>query len=129
MKILTEYSFKNNQALAIKNEKVLKVMNDKKMISPYLASSLVDLLKPWNKIQFNLTKDHNSIRMNDFLMNGNIPVTLYSNMLTFGDSNESFKLDGDLLKTMTKYKFNVGHSNPQEQKIILWVSKRKEIWY
>ena len=26
------------------------------------------------------------------------------------------KLDRDLLKTMTKYKFNVEYSNPQDQK-------------
>ena len=35
--------------------------------------------------------------MNDFMINGGIPVTLVSNMLIFTDSNKSFKLDGDLL--------------------------------
>ena len=50
-----------------------------------------------------------------FLINTIIPVTLYSNMLTFGDSIKSFKLDGDLLKTMTKYDFNVGNSTPQNR--------------
>ena len=56
--------------------------------------------------------------MNDFLINTSIPVTLYSNMLTLRDSNKSFKLDGDLLKTMTNYNFNVDHSNPQDRKLI-----------
>ena len=56
--------------------------------------------------------------MNDFLLHGNIPVALYSNMLTFRDSNKSCILDGDLLKTMTNYKFNAGHSYLQDQKII-----------
>ena len=56
--------------------------------------------------------------MNDFSINGGIPVTLYSNMLTFRDSNKSFKLDGDLLETMTNYDFNVSHSTPQDQKLI-----------
>ena len=55
--------------------------------------------------------------MNDFLMIGGIPVTIYSNMLTFRDRNKSFKLDGDLLETMTKYDFNVNHANPQDQKL------------
>ena len=52
--------------------------------------------------------------MNDFLIHGKIPVTLYSNMLTFRDSKSSFKTDGDLLKTMTNYKFNAGPSNLQD---------------
>ena len=51
-------------------------------------------------------------------MNAGIPITLYSNMLTFRDNNNSFKLDGDLLETMSYYGFNVGHSNPQDQKLI-----------
>ena len=38
-------------------------------------------------------------------------------MLTSGDSKISFKLDGDLLGTMTIYDFNVIHSNPQDQKL------------
>ena len=94
-------------------------MNDKGMIAPYLASSLVNLFKPENKSQFKLTKDLSSTKMNDFKINESIPVTLYSNMLTFRDSNKSFKLDEDLLKTMTNYQFNAGHSNQQDRKIIL----------
>ena len=39
-------------------------------------------------------------------------------MLNFRDTIRSSKLDGDLLKTMTNYKFNVDHSNPQDRKII-----------
>ena len=56
--------------------------------------------------------------MNDFLINEGIPVTLVSNMLIFRDSNKSFKLDGDLLETMTNYDFNVDHSNQQDRKLI-----------
>ena len=56
--------------------------------------------------------------MNDFLKNGGIPVTLYSNMLTFRDSNKSFKLDGDLSETIKNYDFNVDHSNQQGRKLI-----------
>ena len=33
-------------------------------------------------------------------------------MLIFRDSNKSFNLNGDLLKTITEYDFNVSHSNP-----------------
>ena len=38
-------------------------------------------------------------------------------MLTFRDSNESFKLD-DLLETKTFFDFNVNHANPPDQKLI-----------
>ena len=55
--------------------------------------------------------------MNDFLINTSIPDTLYSNMLTFRDSNRSFNLDGDLLETISIDSFNVGLSNPQDQKL------------
>ena len=61
--------------------------------------------------------------MNDFSINEGIPVTLFSNMITFGDSNKSFKLDGDLLETMTNYDFNVDHSNQQGRKLIFEFAK------
>ena len=70
------------------------------MIAPILAFSLVNLFTPENKSQFRLLEDHISNRTSDFLINGGIPVTLYSNLLTFGDSNKSFKSDGDLSETM-----------------------------
>ena len=39
--------------------------------------------------------------MNDFLINEGIPVTIFSNMITFRDSNKYYSLDGDVLETMT----------------------------
>ena len=63
--------------------------------------------------------------MNDFLINEGIPVTLFSNMITLRDSNKYFKLDGDLLETMTIYDFNVSHSNPKDQKLIYEFGKEK----
>ena len=94
-------------------------MNDKGMVAPNIASSLVfkPLFKPKSESQFRLMKDPNSTKMYDFLIHGNKPVTLYSNMSTFGDSRKPFKLDGDLLKTMTSFKFNVGHSNIHDREI------------
>ena len=56
--------------------------------------------------------------MNDFLINEGIPITIFSNMLTFRESNKSLKLDGDLLETITNYDFNVSHSDPKDQKLI-----------
>ena len=98
-------------------------MNDKGMIAQYLASSLVNLFKPENKSHFRLKKDLNSTKMNDFLLNEGIPVTLISNTLTLRDSNISFKLDGDHLETIINYDFNVSHSNPKDQKLIFEFAK------
>ena len=98
-------------------------MKDSGLIAPYLASSLVNVFKPENKSQFRLKKDLNSTKMNDFLINEGIPVTLVSNMLIFRDSNKSFKLDGDLLETMSNYDFNVDHSNQQDRKLIYEFAK------
>ena len=58
------------------------------------------------------------MEMHIFLIKPSLPVTLYSNMLTLRDNNESFILDGDLLKTMANYNFNVDYSNPQDREII-----------
>ena len=96
------------------------------MIAPYLASSLVNLFKPENKSQFRLKKDLNSTKMNDFLINGGIPVTLFSNMIIFRDTNKSFKLfklEGDLFEAITNYDFNVDHSNQQDRKFIYEFAK------
>ena len=82
-------------------------MNDEDMIAPCLDSSSVSFFKPEYKNKFELIKDQNSFRKNDFLIHGNIPVALYSNILTFTDSNKYFKFERDLLKTMTNYEFNV----------------------
>ena len=92
-------------------------MNDRGLIAPYLASSLVNLFTPENKSQFRLEKDLNLTKVNDFLINEGIPVTLFSNMLLFRDSNKPFKLDGDLLEKNTNYDFDVDLSNQQDGKL------------
>ena len=122
-KTITETSNKNNKAISDLNEKVLELIDEKGLIAPYLASSLVNLFKPENKSQFRLRKDPNSTKMIDFLIHGNIPITLFSNMITFRDSNKSFRLEGDLLKLMTNYKFNADHSSPQDKKLIYEFAK------
>ena len=53
---ITEISIKNNKAISDINEKVLELMNEKGLIAPYLASSLVNLFKPENKSQLRLKK-------------------------------------------------------------------------
>ena len=115
-KTITEHSINNNKAIENLNEKILELMNDKGIIPPYLTTSLVEVFKKDNKSQFRLRKDPNSTKLNDFLIHGTIPVTLFSKMITFRDSKKTFKLEGDLLKVITNYKFNVDHSNQQDRK-------------
>ena len=120
---LTENSINNNKAIENLNEKILELMNEQGMIASYLVSSLVEVFKKDNKSQFRLRKDPNSTKLNDFLIHGTIPVTIFSNMIVFRDSNKSFRLEGDLLKVITNYKFNVDHSNPQDKKLIYHFAK------
>ena len=93
------------------------------MIAPYLAFPLVEVFKSDKKSQIRLRKDPDSTKMNDFLIHGKIPVTIFSSMITFRDSNKTFKLKGDLLKVITNHKFNVDHSNEQDRKIIYAFAK------
>ena len=120
---LTENSINNNKAIENLNEKILELMDEKGMIASYLASSLVEVFEKANKSQFRLRKDPNSTKLNDFLIHGTIPVTIFSNMIVFRDSNKSFRLEGDLLKVITTYKVNVDHSSPQDKKLIYEFAK------
>ena len=104
-------------------KKILELLNDKGMIAPYLTTSLVEVCKKDKKSQFRLRKDPNSTKMNDFLIHGTIPVTIFSNMITFRDSNKTFRLEGDLLKVITNYIFNADHSSPQDKKLIYEFAK------
>ena len=116
-KTITENSINNNKAIENLNEKILELMNDKCLIAPYLTTSFVEVFKKDNKSQFRLIKDANSTKMNDFLIHGTIPVNIFSNMITFRDSNKTFRLEGDLLKVITNYKFNADHSSPQDKEL------------
>ena len=122
-KTLTENSINNNKAIENLNEKFLELMNDQGLIAPFLASSLVEVFRKDNKSQFRLRKDPDSTKLNDFLIHGKIPVTIFSNMITFRDNDKTFKLEGDLLKVITNHKFNVDHSNQQDRKIIYKFAK------
>ena len=120
---LTENSINNNKAIENLNEKILELMDEKGMIASYLTSSLVEVFKKDNKSQFRLRKDPDSTKLNDFLIHGKIPVTIFSNMITFRDTDKTFRLEGDLLKVITNHKFNVDHSNQQDRKIIYQFAK------
>ena len=123
IKTLTENSINNNKAIENLNEKILELMGEKGIIAPYLVSSLSNVFNLENKSQFRLRKDPDSTKINDFLIHRAIPVTLFSNMITFRDSDRSFKLEGDLLKLITNHKFNADHSSPRDKKLIYEFAK------
>ena len=122
-KFFTENSINNNKAIENLNEKILELMNDNGLIAPYLTTSLFEVFKKDNKSQFRLRKDPNSTKLIVFLIHGTIPVTICSNMITFRDSNKTFRLEGDLLKVITNYNFNVDHSSPQDKKLFYEFAK------
>ena len=122
-KSITEVSINNNKTIENLNEKFLELMDANGMIASYLALPLVEVFRKDNKSQFRIRKDPNSTKLNDFLIHGTIPITIYSNMLTFRDTKKTFRLENDLLKVITNHKFNVDHSNPQDKKKIYEFAK------
>ena len=52
-KTISETSIKNNKAISDIKKKIIEVMNEKGVIAPYLASSLINLFKPENKNNLN----------------------------------------------------------------------------
>ena len=117
-KAITETSIKNNQAIENINNNLLEIMNDRGILATYLMSPLSKITNPENKSQFRLEKDHNSKRVNDFLMKNKIPISLYGNMLTFRDTNKQFELKGDLLEMITNSKFNVALASLSDKKLM-----------
>ena len=100
-------SKENNKAIENLNDKLLEIMNNRGIKAFDLLSPLTNITNPENTTQFRLIKDHNSNRVNDLLIHKTIPVTLYANLLTFGDSGKKFELFRDLLKMKTNKHFNV----------------------
>ena len=120
---ITDSSIKNNQAIENVNNKLLDIMNDRGILASYLMSPLSIITNPENKSQFKLIKDPNSNRVNDLLMKNKIPITLYSNMLTFRDTNKQFELTGDLLEMVTNKDYNVDHASLADKKLMFDFAK------
>ena len=81
-------------------------------------SPLSKITNPENTTQFKLVKDSNSNRVNDLKINKTIPITLYNNMLTFGDTSKEFELKGELLKMITNKNYNVNLAGLQDKKLL-----------
>ena len=117
-KTITETSVKNNQAIENFDNKLLVIMKDRGILATYLMSPLSRITNPENSSQFKLVKDPSSNRINDLKINKTLPITLYGNMLTFGDTNKQFELKGDLLEMITNSKFNVDLASLADKKLM-----------
>ena len=122
-KAITETSIKNNLAIENINNNLLEIMNDRGILETYLMSPLPRITNPDNTSQFRLVKDHSSNRVNDLKINKTIPITLYSNMLTFRDTNKQFELIGDLLEKITNSKLNVDLASLSDKKLMYHFGK------
>ena len=81
-------NFYNKQQSNFKFKRNISRVNERKsLIAPYLASFFVNRFKPENRCQSRLIKDPNLTKIKDFKINGGKPVTIYSNMLSFKDTN------------------------------------------
>ena len=66
-----------------------------------MLSPLSKITNPGKTSQFELLKDSNSDRINDLLIHNTLPVTLFDNLSTFGDTCTEIELKRDLLKMIT----------------------------
>ena len=87
---MTETSIKNNKALENLNNKLLEIMNDRGKSASYLMSVLSKITNPECTSRFKLVKDPNLKRIYDLLINKTIRITIYNNLLTFGDTDKKF---------------------------------------
>ena len=93
-------------------------MNDRGILASYLMSPLSKITNPENSIHFKIVKDHNSNRVNDFLIHNSIPITLQNNLLTFRDSNKQFELKGDFLEMITNESYIVDLAKLSDKKLM-----------
>ena len=117
-KALTETSLKNNQAIENIDNKLLEIMNNRRIIASYLLSPLAKIFYPENSTQFKLIKDSTSNRLNDLKINKTIPITSYGNILTFRDTGKQFEMKEDLLEMITNSKINVDLASLSDKKLM-----------
>ena len=82
-----------------------------------MLSPLSEIANPEKTTQFKLVKHSSSNRVNDLLIHITIPVTLYKNLLTFGDTGKEFELKG-LLKLIPNKNNNVDLASLSDRKLM-----------
>ena len=100
-------------------------MNNRSILASYLLSLLYKITNPEQTSQFQLVKDLNSNRVNDFLLNKTKAVTIYNNLLTYRDRNKKFELQGDRLTVTTNKNYNVDLANLPDKKLMYEFAMKK----
>ena len=95
-------------------------LNDRGLLAYLLLSTLSKIFNPGHN---SLVKDLDSNKINDFLINKTIPVTLYNNLLTFRDTDKKFELNGDPLKKITDKYYNLDYAKLPDEKIMFEFAK------
>ena len=93
-------------------------MNDRGILEPCLMSPLSKITKPEHTSQLKSVKDHNSKRVNDWLIHNTTPITLHDNILTIRYTGKEFELKGHLLKMITNKNSNVDLASLSGKKLI-----------
>ena len=95
-------SNENSKTLENRNDKLLGIKNHTGIIATYLLSPLLNVTNLEKTSQYKLIKDLSSNWVYGLLISKTIPVTLYKNLLTFRDTDEEFKLEGEPLEKIFK---------------------------
>ena len=120
---MTESSKEKNKAVAILIDKLLKIMNDRGILTSYLLSPFFKVTNPEFKNQIKLVKDPISNTVSVLLINIALPVTLYDILFTFRDTHKKFEMEGKLLKIMTNKNYNVDLAKILDKELLFEFAK------
>ena len=100
LKTMMLTSNENSKTLENRNDKLLGIKNHTGIIATYLLSPLLKITNLEKTSQYKLIKDISSNWVYGLLISKTIPVTLYKSLLTFRDTDEEFKLEGEPLENI-----------------------------
>ena len=115
-KIMTETFKEKIKTLLNLNNKLFNILNDSGILASYLMSPLSKITCLAHTSQSTLTKNPDSNRVNDLLINKTIPITVNDNLLKFVDTDKKCELEEDLMKMITNKKYNVDFAKLTDKK-------------
>ena len=99
-------------------------MKDRCLLSSCLVFPLFKTFNPEHTNQFKLADDPKLNKVKDILIKQTILGSLSGDLRTFRDTNKKFKLEGDVLKTITNKNYNVDISKIWDEKLLLIIAKQ-----
>ena len=113
----------NKKTLANKSDKFLEKMKKRGILASYVLSPLSKNTNLEITSRYKPVKDPDSNRGYDRLLNKTIPFKLYDNLLTFRDTEETFELEGNFLKTITNKNYKVDPVKLPDKKLMFDFAK------